>query len=74
MSELMDRLLAGKLRTRKELAALPFDQKLEIMERIRERNALLAENPLRTRNQATNPSVVPVGPQETPPNTRSKKS
>jgi len=47
MTELMAKMLADKLRARKELAGLPFDQKLEIMERIRERSALLAENPLR---------------------------
>jgi hypothetical protein len=52
MSELMDKIMAGKLKTRRALAALPFDQKLDIMEKIRERSAALAENPLRKRRRA----------------------
>jgi hypothetical protein len=55
MSELMDKILAGKLKTRRELAALPFDQKLEIMEKMRARSALLAENPLRKPKSASAP-------------------
>jgi hypothetical protein len=47
MSDLMNRILADKLKTRKELAALPFDEKLTIIEKIRQRSALLAENSLR---------------------------
>ena len=47
MSELMDKILADKVKTRKELADLPFDEKLTLMEKIRERSSLLAENPLR---------------------------
>ena len=53
MSDLMDKILADKAKTRKELADLPFDQKLAIMEKIRERSALLAENPLRKQKPPT---------------------
>ena len=50
MSDLMDFILADKIKTRRELADLPFDEKLTIMEKIRERSALLAENSLRKKN------------------------
>ena len=36
MSELMDRILAGKERERQRLANLPFDQKIEILEKLRD--------------------------------------
>jgi len=45
MTELMKRILAAKLKMGRELADLPFDQKLDLMEKIRERNQMLAENP-----------------------------
>ena len=61
MSDLMDRILADKAKTRKELAALPFDEKLTIMEKIRERSALLAENSLRKQSFPTTPVVVVSG-------------
>jgi hypothetical protein len=47
MSDLMDKIMAGKAKTRKELARLPFDEKLAIMEKIRQRSALLEESSLR---------------------------
>jgi hypothetical protein len=49
MSALMEKILAGKRKTRKRLAALPFEQKLTLMEKMRDRSLLLAKNPLRTR-------------------------
>jgi len=55
MSELFDKILAAKRQTRKELARLPFEKKLEIMEKMRERSALLAENALRKRNPSGRP-------------------
>ena len=61
MSILMDKILADKVKTRKKLADLPFDEKLTIMERMRERNALLAENPLRNQQYTVTPSVVVSG-------------
>ena len=66
MSELMDKILAAKARTRKELASLPFDQKLDLMEKMRERNAMLAKNPLRRQPQAAKPAVI-VGGSEVAP-------
>ena len=53
MSDLMNRIVADKLKTRKELADLPFDEKLAIMEKIRQRSALLAENSLRQQKPPT---------------------
>ena len=50
MSELMNQILAEKLKTRKRLAALPFAEKLTMMEKMRDRERLLAANPLRRRS------------------------
>jgi hypothetical protein len=61
MSDLMKRILADKARTRKELADLPFDQKLTIMEKMRERSAMLAENPLRKATPPTKTVAVVAG-------------
>ena len=61
MSELMKRILADKLKTRKSLAALPIEQKLTLMERMRDRSLLLASNPLKTRRFVTMPVVVVSG-------------
>ena len=47
MSELMNNILAEKLKTRKRLAALSFEEKLTMMEKMRDRERLLATNPLR---------------------------
>jgi hypothetical protein len=41
MSELMEKLLADKLETRKCLVALPFGQKITLMEKIRDRSFLI---------------------------------
>jgi len=38
MSELMDKILAAKREQRKQLAALPIEKKLEIMESLRDRS------------------------------------
>jgi len=57
----MNRILADKVRTRKELADLPFDEKLAIMEKIRERNAMLAENVLRNQTPPPASGVVVAG-------------
>lgn len=57
----MDKILADKAKTRKELADLPFDEKLTIMEKIRERSALLAENPLRKQSSPTTAVVIVAG-------------
>ena len=49
MSELMDKILAAKARERKRLAALPFSEKVAILEKLRDRSLLIAKSPLRTR-------------------------
>src|SRR5260221_11404461 len=57
MSELMKRLLEGKERSRKHLAALAFAQKLAIAEKLRDRSIFLASN----RPKLANPIVVTYG-------------
>lgn len=42
MSKLMEKVLAGKLKTRKRLASLPFEQKLALLEKMRDRSRLIA--------------------------------
>jgi hypothetical protein len=42
MSELMEQILDAKRKTRRQLAALPFARKLEMVERMRDRSLLLA--------------------------------
>jgi hypothetical protein len=42
MSELMEQILEAKRRTRRQLAALPFARKLEMVEMMRDRSLLLA--------------------------------
>lgn len=61
MSELMKKILADKLKTRKSLARLPIEKKLAIMERMRDRNLLLATNSLRNPPSMTTPLVVVSG-------------
>jgi hypothetical protein len=58
MSELLNRILEGKIKTRRELADLPFSEKLKLMEQIRERSALLAEYRLRAQSPMTKSTVV----------------
>jgi hypothetical protein len=47
MSEWMRRILESKRETRKRLAALPFSEKLLLLEKLRDRSLLIASNPLR---------------------------
>jgi len=47
MNELRDKLVAGKQMARRRLAALPFAEKLLLVERMRERSRLIATSPLR---------------------------
>ena len=47
MSDWMRKVLESKRETRKRLAALPFAQKLLLLEKLRDRSLLLAANPLR---------------------------
>ena len=43
----MRRVLESKRETRKRLAALPFSEKLILLEKLRDRSLLLASSPLR---------------------------
>ena len=61
MSELMKKILADKLKTRKRLANLPFEQKLTLMEKMRDRGLLIAANSLRVRRHSIMPFVVVSG-------------
>jgi hypothetical protein len=56
MSELMDKILAGKRASRKQLAALPFAQKLALVEKMRDRSLLIAASSLR-RRQTRQPAI-----------------
>ncbi|HZL78629.1 MAG TPA: hypothetical protein VFC17_07225 [Candidatus Limnocylindrales bacterium] len=49
MSELRNKILAGKRASRKRLAALPFAEKLVLVEKMRDRSLLIASSPLRRR-------------------------
>jgi hypothetical protein len=51
MSELMDKIVAGKRASRKQLAALPFARKLALVEKMRDRSRLIAASPLRRQRQ-----------------------
>jgi hypothetical protein len=43
----MDKIMAGKRESRKQLAALPFAQKLVLVEKMRDRSQLIAASSLR---------------------------
>jgi hypothetical protein len=45
----MQKILESKRAARKELGALPFARKLEILEKLRDRSRLIASSPLRKR-------------------------
>lgn len=49
MSDWMRRVLESKRKTRKHLAALPFSEKLILLEKLRDRSLLIASTPLRQR-------------------------
>ena len=52
MSMDLRRIEESKRRMRRRLAALPFAEKLRIMEELRDRSLRLAANPLRARKPA----------------------
>lgn len=52
MSELMEKLLADKAAERKRLVALPFEEKLTLLEKMRDRG-LLIRNPTSTQKPGT---------------------
>jgi hypothetical protein len=47
MSEQMRRILESKARMRKQLAALPFAEKLKLLEQLRDRALAIATSPLK---------------------------
>ncbi len=49
----MEKILADKRKTRKRLAALPFEQKLTLLEKMRDRSLLIASTSLRTRQKSS---------------------
>ena len=53
MSPLMQQILANKEKARRQMANLPFPEKIAIVEKLRERNRTLAKNRFRSRQ---NPS------------------
>ena len=55
MSEWMRKVLESKRENRKRLAALPFSEKLVILEQLRDRSLLLASNPLRQKLPQASP-------------------
>ena len=58
MSELLDKILAGKAKTRLELAELPWAQKLALVKKMNERSMMIAKSPLGMRSRAIKPAVV----------------
>jgi hypothetical protein len=49
----MQRILSGKRESRKQLAALPFAQKLILLEKLRDRSLLIASSSLRQQRPDT---------------------
>jgi len=47
LNEEMRRILAGKARTRQRLAALPFADKVKLLEQLRDRTLAIATSPLK---------------------------
>lgn len=60
MSESMDRILEGKQRFRRQLAALPFEEKVALTEKMRDRSLSIASSPLRTQIMPIVAAVVVV--------------
>jgi hypothetical protein len=49
MSGWMRKVLESKRRMRKQIAELPFSEKIKILEKLRDRSLAIASNPLRRR-------------------------
>jgi len=50
MSEWMRKVLESKRQMQKQIAALPFSEKIKILEKLRDRSLAIASNPLRRRS------------------------
>ncbi len=48
MSEWMRKILEGKRALRRQLASLPFPEKVKLLEQLRDRSRAIATSPLRT--------------------------
>jgi hypothetical protein len=58
MTELMKKILEGKEASRRELAALPFEEKIALVKKMRDRDLLIAANsPWRQPASATQPAM-----------------
>jgi hypothetical protein len=47
MSDRMRKILESKRKTRKRLAALPFSEKIKLLEQLRDRSMAIAASPLK---------------------------
>jgi hypothetical protein len=61
MSDFFQKILLDKLTARKHIAGLPVEQKLTLMEKMRDRSVLISQNPLRAGKPPTTPVVVVSG-------------
>ena len=52
MSELMEKILADKINERKRLVSLPFEEKLTLMEKMRDRSLLIRRSAVATVSEA----------------------
>jgi hypothetical protein len=52
MSERMRKILESKRAMRRKLSALPFSDKVKLLEQLRERSLLVASSPLKQRTTA----------------------
>jgi hypothetical protein len=51
MTEWMRAILESKREMRRQLSALPFSEKVKLLEKLRDRSLAIAESPLRRRSQ-----------------------
>ena len=58
MSDWMSKILESKRAARKELAALPFSAKTELLEKLRERSLMIASSPLRKLHRAASQKTL----------------
>lgn len=56
MSGRMQQILESKRATRSRLAALPFSEKVKLLEKLRDRSRVIAATPLRRSHQRTLPN------------------
>jgi hypothetical protein len=60
MSDLMKRILEGKEKSRQQLAALSFEEKVALVEKMRDRSLAIASSPLRRQIQGTRSFLKPA--------------